>query len=294
MIRSMTGYGQGSAEIPGFRARVEIRTVNNRFADLKLRLPAELMRREAEIRSRVLSRVRRGRIDVDLRFEGTRVAPALTLNRRLAESVVAAARQLGVEYGAEGVLDLRTMLQVPGMLEPSACAGEVGDEEFAAACRALDSALDNLDAERIREGEDLCGDLRPRVARMAELADEIERLCAGVPETLRKKLLERLKSLAEGVDLDPARVAQEAVFLADRADVTEEIVRLKGHVARVAALLSAPDGEPLGKRLDFLLQEVSRETNTVNSKSADLEVSRAVLALKSEAEKVREQIQNLE
>jgi len=294
VIRSMTGYGQGSAEIPGFRARVEIRTVNNRFVDLKLRLPAELMRREAEIRGRILSRVRRGRIDVDFRLEGTRVEPALALNRRLAEAVVAAGRQLREEYGAEGALDLRAMLQVPGILEPPACAGEIGEEEIATACRALDAALDGLDAERRREGEELRDDLRSRVSRMAELSEEIERLCAGVPDALRRKLLDRLKSLAEGVELDPARVEQEAVFLADRADVTEEIVRLKGHVARLSALLTEPDGEPVGKRLDFLLQEVSRETNTVNAKSVDLEVSRAVLALKSEAEKVREQIQNLE
>jgi uncharacterized protein (TIGR00255 family) len=129
---------------------------------------------------------------------------------------------------------------------------------------------------------------------MAALAEEIGRLSAGLPEALKRRLLERLKTLAEGVELDPTRVAQEAAFLADRADVTEEIVRLKGHLSRVAALLAEPDGEPVGKRLDFLLQEVNRETNTINGKSADLTISRAVLDLKAEAEKVREQAQNLE
>jgi len=294
MIRSMTGYGQGSAEIAGFRARAEIRTLNNRFADLKLKLPAELARREGEIRGRILARVRRGRVEADLRIEGTRVVPALSLNRALAEAVVAAARQLRAEFDADGALDLRSMLQIQGMLQPAEGAAGFGDEELATVFRALDSALDALDAERRREGEALRDDLRARVARMDELAGELRRLCAGIPGILLQRLLERLRTLAEGVDLDPARLAQEAAYLADRADVTEELVRLSGHLSQVAALLSEPDGEPVGKRLDFLLQEVNRETNTVNSKSADLTVSRAVLALKSEAEKVREQIQNLE
>jgi uncharacterized protein (TIGR00255 family) len=294
MIRSMTGYGQGCAETPGFRVVVGIRTLNNRFADLKVRFPAELQPREAEIRHRILARVRRGRIEAEIRLEGERVAPTLLLNRTLAEAVVAAGRRLCEEYGAEGGLDLRTMLAVPGMLEPSAGAGGIGESEIATVLRALDAALDALDAERRREGETLRDDLRSRVARMAALADEIGRLSAGLPEALKRKLLERLKTLAEGVELDPARVAQEAAFLADRADVTEEIVRLKGHLSRVAALLADPDGEPVGKRLDFLLQEVNRETNTVNGKSADLTISRAVLDLKAEAEKVREQAQNLE
>ena len=294
MIRSMTGYGQGSAEIAGFRARAELRTLNNRFADLKLRLPAELARREGEIRGRILARVRRGRVEADLRIEGTRLAPALSLNRALAEAVVAAARQLRAEFDADGALDLRAMLQIQGMLQPAEGAGGLGDEEIATVFRALDTALDALDAERRREGEALRDDLRARVARMDELTGELRRLCAGIPGILLQRLLERLRTLAEGVDLDPARLAQEAAYLADRADVTEELVRLSGHLTQVAALLSEPDGEPVGKRLDFLLQEVNRETNTVNSKSADLTVSRAVLALKSEAEKVREQIQNLE
>ncbi len=294
MIRSMTGYGQGSAEIAGFRARSEIRSLNNRFADLKLRLPAELAPREGEIRGRILARVRRGRVEVDLRIDGTRLAPSLSLNRALAEGVVAVARQLREEYGAGGDLDLRSMLQVPGMLQFGEGPGGLGDDEIATVFRALDAALDALDAERRREGNGLRDDLLARVSTMHELTEDLRRLCAAVPGILRQRLLDRLKTLADGVELDPARLAQEAAYLADRADVTEELVRLSGHLSHVTALLSEPDGEPVGKRLDFLLQEVNREMNTVNSKSADLMVSRTVLALKSEAEKVREQVQNLE
>jgi uncharacterized protein (TIGR00255 family) len=294
MIRSMTGYGQASAEIPGFRVVVAIRSVNNRFADLKVRLPAELQPKEVEIRHRILARVRRGRIEADIRAEGTRAAPALELNRALAEAMLAAGRTLQGEFGAEGSLDVRTILAVPGMLEPSSGTGGFEEAEISTVFRALDAALDALDAERRREGNALRDDLRCRVARMDALADEIGALSAGLPEVLKSKLLDRIRVLTEGVALDPGRVAQEAAFLADRADVTEEIVRLKGHLCRIASLLAEPDGEPVGKRLDFLLQEVNRETNTINGKSADLEISRAVLAVKAEAEKVREQAQNLE
>jgi uncharacterized protein (TIGR00255 family) len=129
---------------------------------------------------------------------------------------------------------------------------------------------------------------------MAAIAAEIHESAATQPEAVRARLVERLGRLAGDVDLDPARVAQEAVILADRCDVTEELVRLAGHLKQAKALLDEPDGEPVGKRLDFLLQEIQRETNTVNSKSADLDLSRRALALKAEVEKVREQVQNLE
>lgn len=268
--------------------------MNNRYADLKLRLPAELLPSEGEVRRRILARIRRGRIEADVRLDGSRVAPLLELNRALAEAVVAAARRLREDFGVEGLLDPGAMLQVPGMLELPTGAQGLAEAEIATVFRALDAALGALDAERRREGNALRDDLSSRVARMEALTEEVARLSAGVPEAVRRKLLDRLRTLGEGVELDPTRLAQEAAFLADRSDVTEEIVRLRGHLARVAALLSEPDGEPVGKRLDFLLQEVNRETNTVNSKAADLEVSRAALAIKAEAEKVREQIQNLE
>lgn len=294
MIRSMTGYGLGAAEDDGLRVVAELRTVNSRFTDLKLRIPPDFASWESEIRGRIMARVRRGRVELDLRFEGTRAVPSLVLNRPLAAAVRAAADALRKEFGAGGSLEAGSFLQVPGMLQPAPRAATVSDLERSLAGAALDRALSALDAERLREGEALRSDVLGRIGRMASAAETVRDRSAGLPERARLRLIERIRSLAAGVEPDPARLAQEIAMLADRSDVTEELVRLGGHLEQLRRLVEAPDGEPVGKRLDFLLQEVNREVNTVASKTQELEISRAVLDLKSEAEKVREQIQNLE
>jgi uncharacterized protein (TIGR00255 family) len=294
MIRSMTGYGQGAAEGGGLRVTTEARSVNNRFADVRLKLPPELMSREGELRRRVLSRVRRGRVEVFVGLERSDGLGRSALNRSLVASVVEAARALRDEHGVKGRLDLATVLSLPGVLQTSALPGELAEETLQAVERSLNAALDALDADRAREGEALRADLRERVARMEHLTRAIRARAAGVPELARRKLVERVQALAQGVEFDPARLAQEVALIADRSDVTEELVRLAGHLDQAGHLLAEPDGEPVGKRFDFLLQEIHRETNTASSKSGDLELTRLAMDLKAEAEKVREQIQNLE
>ena len=291
----MTGYGQGTAEAPEVRVTVEIRSVNNRFAEVRLRLPSELSALETEIRRTVLGRIRRGRVELSLSLERVaRNGKAAPLNRPLAEAVAHAARSLREELGIAGDLDLPTLLAIPGMVQTGS-GWDPGDPAAReAVTRALDAALAAHDEDRSREGASLGTDLRARVARMRELAAALRDAASVVPTLARQRLQERLALLAQGVDLDPGRLAQEVAYLADRADVTEELVRLEGHLAQAARLLEAGQAEPLGKRLDFLVQEIHRETNTVNSKAADLAVSRLALDLKEETEKVREQIQNLE
>jgi uncharacterized protein (TIGR00255 family) len=159
---------------------------------------------------------------------------------------------------------------------------------------AVDRALGALDAERRREGEHLRSAVLAQLALMDTLVVELRSVTAAVPSMLRERLIERLRALAPDVTLDPGRLASEATLLADRADVTEEIVRLESHLAQVRSLLERDGAEPVGKRLEFLMQEIHRETNTINSKSPDLEVTRRALALKTELERVREQIQNVE
>ena len=291
----MTGYGQASAECAGLRVTAELRSVNNRHADVRLRVPAELAAQESELRREILRRIRRGRVELSLVLERTAELPLrIALNRPLVEAVAAATEELRERFGVNGRLDLATLLAVPGMLESKSGPGPWGEEQQAAVRSALDNALQALDRERQREGENLRRDLLQRVGSMERLADTVSERARQLPSLLRQKLLDRLEVLAAGVELDPARVAQEAAFLADRSDVTEEVVRLRGHLAQVRSLLAQPDGEPVGRRLDFLLQEIHRETNTINGKSVDLELSEGALQLKVEADKVREQIQNLE
>jgi len=295
MIRSMTGFGRSAAANGRLRVTVEVRTVNHRFADLRLRLPDGLSALEPDLRKLVLDRIRRGRVEMDVRVDrsGTGAVPA-SLNRPLVEGILAAARTLHEEYGVEGRVDLGSVLSAPGVIEWTSERNALDDDGRLLVIGTVVAALDAIDAERAREGAALRADLSGRFERMRGLVGEIATLAPRVPEALERRLLDRLRSLSAAVELDPARVAQEAAFLAERSDVTEELVRLAAHVEQATALLANGDGEPVGKRLDFLLQEIHRETNTVTSKSQDLELSRRALDLKAETEKVREQIQNLE
>ncbi|ANM29042.1 hypothetical protein ABI59_04710 [Acidobacteria bacterium Mor1] len=291
-IRSMTGFGQGTAEQNGLRVSVEMKTVNNRFADVRLRLPSEVAGSEAALRRLIQGRVRRGRIEASFTIERPSQEARVELNEALVRGVGEAADRLRSELGVQGELDLSTVLGLPGILEISSGEGE--DAAGPLAQQALKAALDALDADRLREGESLRSDLLERAGRMRELAEAAGRRAEELPAGIRTKLAARLGELAKGIELDPARVEQEVVHLIDRADVSEELVRLGGHLEQLARILSKPDGEPVGKRLEFLLQEIHRETNTINSKAADLELSRHALDLKLETEKVREQILNLE
>ena len=295
MIRSMTGYGQGAAEAPGLKVTVELRSVNNRFVDLKLRLPDDLAPMEQDLRRKILATVKRGRVDVDLRLERTASsAVPLVLNRPVVMAALAAWTTLRDEFGVSGAFDLQTLMRVPGVFESAGRGGGIDEAGMAAVDGALGLALTALDAERRREGGLLRDDLVSRVSRMSSTVAKIREVAAATPDALQKKLAERVQQLVTQVTLDPARIAQEAAFLADRSDITEEIVRLEGHLAHAQTLLAEKEGDPVGKRLEFLLQEIHRETNTIASKSVDLGVSRHALDLKAESEKIREQIQNLE
>ncbi|HKQ63192.1 MAG TPA: YicC/YloC family endoribonuclease [Candidatus Polarisedimenticolaceae bacterium] len=291
----MTGYGQGSAERPGLRVTVELRTLNNRFLDLRVKVPSELAAVEARVRRVLLSRLRRGRVEAAVRadFEGASGARA-TFDRALAEEVLAAAQSLRNDLGVEGALDLHTVISIPGLFKPASLSSGWDERDAELVDGALARALDALESDRVREGEALQAEMAARVRTMQDLARELREAAQALPGAVRERLSERLRALAPGVELDPQRVAQEAVLAAERSDVTEELVRLEGHLEQIAALLAGSGGEPVGKRLDFLLQEIHRETNTVNGKSADLGLSRTALELKLEAEKVREQIQNVE
>lgn len=291
----MTGYGLGTSEADGLKVTVELRSVNNRFADLKLRLPDELAPYEPDLRRKILGTVKRGRVDLDLRLDRTsRASSPIVLNRAVVDGAREAWRTLREEYGVAGEWDLATLMRVPGVFESSGRGTELADTERAVVDRALDAALAALDAERRREGGTLQSDLLARVARMVEHVTSIRERAGTIPDAMHRRILERVRQLADQVTLDPSRLAQEAAFLADRADVTEELVRLGGHLEQAASLLRDDGSEPVGKRLDFLLQEIQRETNTIASKCADLEISRKALDLKAETEKIREQIQNLE
>lgn len=296
MIRSMTGYGSAAFEVEGAGFEVEVRSVNHRHLDVKARLPRGLASFETELRAQVAERLARGKVDLTVRATpGAALADAVELDLEVAARYLEAARRLREEHGVGGELDVQALLSLPGVAR--VVERELGEESARAALRAaLAAALDGLVAMRDAEGAALDRDLRARLERLEALTREIESRAGEVQRAVRDRLRKRAEQLRDETGLlDEARLHQELVFAADRLDVTEECVRLRSHVAQFRSVLDAAGPrEPAGRRLDFLLQEMGREANTIGSKSADAPVAHRVVELKTELERIREQVQNVE
>jgi uncharacterized protein (TIGR00255 family) len=297
LLRSMTGYGRGLAEQGGRRAEVEIRSVNHRFMDIKLRGAPLDSALEEKVTSRVRERITRGALTITIRIEGAGAAGAVRVDhdsaRRVHAQLVALAADLKLDLDPSRIpLDL--LCGQPGVMVPS--EGDRSSDALAAcAGQAVDRALDQLIAMRDAEGDALLRDLERRMAHLAELTSELDRQAVRNPADVERRLRERLGRLLAGnkVTVDEGRLAQEVAILADRMDVTEELVRARSHLAQVSELM-AQRAPGIGRRLDFLVQELGREYNTVTSKSQSAEIARLVVEAKAELEKVREQVQNIE
>ena len=292
-MKSMTGYGKAMVTGDDFSVSVDLKTVNNRFLDIHLRVGSELASLEPTIKKRISSRLSRGRVDVAVSLE--RVSQiAYELNRPLIAGYVNALKQLQQDFDIAGELDINVIARIPGALQPA--RNGIDDRMIAALERALDQALDELEKMREQEGEALKTELRERVQKIETLVPIIESSAAGLADAYRLRLQKRIGELlnraGQVVEIDPVRLAQEVAYLADRSDVSEEMVRLRSHLAQFQEALDAP-GEA-GKMLDFLLQELNREANTTLSKSTDLAIKEAGLGIKAEVEKLREQVQNVE
>ncbi|HUE80745.1 MAG TPA: YicC/YloC family endoribonuclease [Pyrinomonadaceae bacterium] len=292
-MKSMTGYGRGTVVGETFSVSIDLKTVNNRFLDVHLRLSSELSALEAIIKRRINSRLSRGRVDVTVTFERT-TEISYELNRPLIAGHVNALREIKKEFGIEGELDINALARLPGALQPA--RETVNDTVIAAFERAIDEALTELERMRQQEGEALRQEMSERVAKIAKLVPVIEEAASGLVEFYRNRLQKRVSELllrnGQVIEVDPGRLAQEVAYLADRSDVSEEMVRLRSHLTQFREALDS-SGET-GKMLDFLLQELNREANTTLSKSTDLTIKEAALAIKAEIEKLREQVQNVE
>jgi uncharacterized protein (TIGR00255 family) len=289
----MTGYGAGAADAPTARVSVEIRGVNQRFLDVKVALPREYAPWESELRDRVRGTAERGRVDVAV----TRLPVAarrryrVGVREELARGYVAAARRLGKRLGVAGDVGITDVLRLPDLFETSEETPAL-ERERAALRRAMVTALRAFDRERRREGAALQRELLERTATLRRLGTDIRARLPAVREALEVRVRERVARLAGTPELDPQRVTQEIVSLAERGDITEELVRLDSHLVALAATLRSTGA--IGKRVEFLLQEIQRELNTTGSKAADLAVNRLVVDGKAEVEKLREQVQNIE
>ena len=292
-MKSMTGYGKAMVAGDDFSVSVDLKTVNNRFLDIHLRVGSELASVEPSIKKRISSRLSRGRVDVTVSME--RVSQiAYEINRPLIAGYVSALKQLQQDFDIAGELDINVIARIPGALQPA--RNGIDERMIAALDQAMDQALDELERMREQEGEALKNELRERVQKIETLVPIIEASAAGLADAYRLRLQKRIGELlnraGQVVEIDPVRLAQEVAYLADRSDVSEEMVRLRSHLSQFQEALNAP-GEA-GKMLDFLLQELNREANTTLSKSTDLAIKEAGLAIKAEVEKLREQVQNVE
>ena len=289
----MTGYGRSSFVGDDFSVSVDLKTVNNRFLDVHLRLSAEITSLEAIVKRRVNTRLSRGRVDIAVTFERT-TQVQYELNRPLIAGYVNALRTIQQEFELPGEPDINIVARLPGALQPARDGLE--ERMVAGVEQAVDLALDELEKMREQEGSTLRHEMRERLDRIESLVPVIENAASGLVETYRARLNRKIGELVnrggQTIELDPGRLAQEVAYLADRSDVSEEMARLRSHISQFRDALDSTSDT--GKMLDFLLQELNREANTTLSKSTDLAIKEAALAIKAEVEKLREQVQNVE
>lgn len=290
-MKSMTGFGLGEATLGEGRLALEVRSLNHRFLDVRVRMPAELSDQGFYLEQLARERLTRGRYDIGVRLEGTPLPPP-RLDLARARAAYVALSKLRDELAPGSELPLTAVTAVPDLLSTSS-AGEV--ETVRAALKgALERGLQSLDEMRRAEGSALQRELRARLASAKKLLDAIAERGDEMVQAHRERLRQRLERLLadSGVQLEAGRLETELAVMADRSDVTEELVRLQSHYTQFDELLDKD--EAVGRRLDFLLQEIGREVNTVGSKSQDAPVAHLVVEMKSEIERMREQVQNVE
>ena len=292
MVMSMTGYGRSIMHIDDADITVEIRSVNNRFADISVRIPRSLTYCEDKIKNELLKQVNRGKIDVFVSYqkpygEQIDIQPNISAARGYYQALKTIDEQLGT----------RTEVNA-GMLsrfsDVFVVTREVPDVEkvWSEIRQVLLAATENFNEMRSAEGRRMADDVLDKITNVEALVENVEKTSEPRVEAYRAKLFEKLSTILESTDIDEKRILEEAAIYADRTAVDEETVRLRSHIKQFREIVSA--GGPIGRKLDFLVQEINREINTIGSKASDLEITGYVVDLKSEVEKIREQIQNIE
>lgn len=298
MIRSMTGYSKVRSEEGDFTLSVSIKSTNHRFLDLQVRLPFGLEPLEPVLRNVVKDHVTRGHVEVQVSLERAG-SIELQVDQKLLGAYLAALQRVQREFGFSSEPDLVALLRIPGMV--TSANGEFSAQEIqrfqGVLERAARQTLERLNEMRGREGEALGRDVRTRLQRLAALEKTVSALAQEMPELYRRRVEKRLQEILGNVEVDRSRVAQEVAFLASRSDIAEELTRFRSHLDQIERLLE--ESSEVGKKLDFLLQEMNREANTLLSKTTDvpevgLEITRQAIEMKTEIEKLREQAQNIE
>ena len=291
MIKSMTGFGRGEYECDGREYLVEIKSVNHKYSDISIRMPKTLNSLENRIRKEIDKVISRGKIDVYIEFQNfSDKGVNLKFNKELAKTYIQNLQDLGRETGINFDLNVIDISKMPDILKKD----EETDEEliYSELVIALKEALDNFIKMREIEGERLVSDIKARNDMISGKIDEISSFSAGLVEEYVVKLETRIKELLKTDVVDETRLAQEIVIFSDKCSIEEELTRLRSHILQLYELLKADS--PIGKKIDFLIQEMNRETNTIASKANSIDITNLVIEVKTEIENIREQIQNIE
>lgn len=289
----MTGFGRGTFSGDDFEIAIDIKTVNNRFLDVQMKFGSDLQSLETPLKRLISSRLSRGRVDVNIQYERSKEID-YELNRPIIAGYLAALREMQTEFGISGEPDINVIARLPNVMATK--KEEVGESFLKAVETAAGSALDDLEAMRASEGEMLKHELGERLVNIESRTNAIENEAENISEEYRQRLTKRVGELLakseSQIEIDQSRLAQEIAYLADRADISEEIARLRTHIEHFRNIME--EEKEVGKRLDFLTQELNREANTITSKTNNMTVKENALQVKSEIEKIREQVQNVE
>ena len=291
MIRSMTGFGRGEYEIEGRIYTVEIKSVNHKYADINIRLPRFLNPVENNIRTKINNSLSRGKIDVYISFENySNEGTDIKINKNLALSYIQNFKDLAVDAGISSDINIIDIIRMPDVMNVE---NDKDIEKYEAELNvALDNALDNFIKMREVEGKKLVSDMQNRIDFIESKVNEIKEYSAQVVPEYIEKLKARVKELMNGEQIDENRINQEIVIYSDKSSIEEELTRLDSHIVQFRKMLEG--ASPIGKKFDFLVQEMNRETNTIGSKANNIEITNRVIMLKTEIENIREQIQNIE
>lgn len=290
-MKSMTGFGRASLESNGKNYIIEIKTVNNKYSDITVKSPKRLSFMEDKIRKQIANRITRGKVEVSVSFfDFSNKSKNVVLNKEIAKEYIKQLREIADENNLSENISVVEIAKLPDILNS---IDSDNDEEIASeALQCLNMALDSLIEMRKAEGENIKQDLLVRIERVQNLVDKIAENSKGIVEEYVSKLEKRVKEILKTEVVDENRIAQEAVIYADKTSIEEELTRLNSHIVQFKELVNS-DG-PVGKKLDFMIQEMNRETNTIGSKAGSGEITKAVIDLKVELEDIREQIQNIE
>ena len=290
-MKSMTGFGRASLESNGKNYIIEIKTVNNKYSDITVKSPKRLSFMEDKIRKQIANKITRGKVEVSVSFfDFSNKSKNVVLNKEIAKEYIKQLREIADENNLSENISVVEIAKLPDILNS---IDSDNDEEIAGeALQCLNMALDSLIEMRKAEGENIKQDLLVRIERVQNLVDKIAENSKGIVEEYVSKLEKRVKEILKTDVVDENRIAQEAVIYADKTSIEEELTRLNSHIVQFKELVNS-DG-PVGKKLDFMIQEMNRETNTIGSKAGSGEITKAVIDLKVELEDIREQIQNIE